>query len=127
VHEGDIEGYADLQQAVNPVLAHMHQGFQTPIRIELRHLLTLLCAPSIPNLSLNSLCSKTYPSQLPVLRQQPCNLNTPSGLQLQLMYMPPLRHLCLLPQETALPATSVDIVKYMCWYSVRRSMDVLTH
>ena len=90
VHGGDREGYSDLQQTVNPVLAHMHQGFQTPICIKLRHLLTLLCAPCNPNLSLNTLCSNMYPSQLPVLWQQPCNLKSPSGLQLQLAYMPPL-------------------------------------
>lgn len=124
VQGGDRVGYGNLQQTVNPVLAHMHQGFQTPVCIKLRHLLTLLCGPSHPNLSLNSLCSRTYPNQLPALRQQPCNLKCP---QLQLFYHAPLRQLLLLLQRTAILVTAVDFVKYMCWYSVRHIIDILTH
>jgi len=121
VHEGEREGYADLQQAVNPVLAHMHQGFQTPICIKFRHLLTLLCAPSKPYLSLNTFCKKTCPFQTPALCQQPCNLktvrsSTSAGLHATCVY-------CFRRQQCL-----------QLWWTlsskctgIRHSMDVLTH
>lgn len=48
-----------LQQAVNPVLAHIDQGFETPVCIVLRHLLPRLSSSLLLPTLLGLLCTTT--------------------------------------------------------------------